>query len=407
MRHARASTPSILEDLASWRKVLEGDANTVEELLSLAASTNPREVRELARLKAKYDDGLVRVALEVIAARRKAEGRLEDAATLLADTAGVEQASRSTVANYKAARFKAAGAKRVLDVCCGMGADARGLARAGLETIGIDQLEARTLMTARYAGCAVETKDVADRKVTGEWIHLDPSRREEEKSGGSARRSVSLDEMRPGFPVIDRLMNEASVIALKLGPGVDGRALPWRDQGELDFVSDDGQLVQAIFWKGESIAKPGARRATLLPSGVTFVSDKVAPPMPGPGGPLRYVYTVDPALERSQIVGALAATLGVPIFELFPGLGLLTSQEPVESPWLTRFRLVEFLPWRPDRIRDWLRAHDGGVVEVKTRGGAIDALAIQKELRGEGSTTYTLFGLRFGKKIVAIVAHRE
>lgn len=393
---------SILDDLAPWRAFAAGEHT---DLLELASRTDPREVKELARLKARFPAPLVLVALEIADARRRAAGRLEESETLIADVAGVEQATRTTVAIHKAKRF--AGRERVFDLCCGIGGDARHLARVA-ETIGVEKVPARVFMAERYANCVIETMEVADRVIDGEYVHIDPSRREAEQGKGSARRAKGLEDLRPGPNVLDRIVRRSRGGALKLGPGIDLRDFPWLDRMEIEFVSDGGSLISAIAWFGEELSAPGTLRATRLPEGASVIGRVIAPPEAGDGAPRRFLHLPDPALERARLLGAEGVVSpGAQIVELHPGLGVLTSDESIESPWFESFEVVAAMPWREEKVREWLRAHSGGAVEVKTRGGAVDAIAVQKALRGDGDDRYTVFVLRLGKPILAIVTRRK
>lgn len=64
------------------------------------------------------------------------------------------------------------------------------------------------------------------------------------------------------------------------------------------------------------------------------------------------------------------------------------------------------MPWIEKRVRAWLREHRAGVVEVKTRGRAVDPDALQNRLRGGGDEPYVVFVLRLGRAIEAIIARR-
>jgi len=393
--------PTTLDDLAPWRALASGEH---QDLLDLAAVTDPREVKDLARLKARFPADLVLVALEIVDARRRAATRLEDAESLIADVAGVEQATRVSVARWKASRF--AGRGRVIDLCCGIGGDARHLARV-TETIGVDLIPARIFMAERYAGCSITRGDVSDAKVDGAYIHVDPSRRESEQGKGSSRRAKGLEDLRPGPNVLARLIRDAKGGALKLGPGIDLRDFPWSDRMEIEFVSDGGSLISAIAWFGEELAAGGTLRATRLPQGVSVVGREIQPPKEGDGSVRAHLYVPDPALERARLLGA-AGVVGEAheLFELHSGLGILTGDTVIDGPWFERFQVVASLPWREQKVRDWLHAHDGGAIEVKTRGGAIDATLAQRALKGSGSTNYTVFVLRLGKPIIAVITSR-
>jgi hypothetical protein len=64
------------------------------------------------------------------------------------------------------------------------------------------------------------------------------------------------------------------------------------------------------------------------------------------------------------------------------------------------------MPWRLSRVRECLASLDAGVVEVKTRGGAVEPDAAQRALRGPGQRGLTVFVLRFGRRVEAIVTER-
>ena len=85
---------------------------------------------------------------------------------------------------------------------------------------------------------------------------------------------------------------------------------------------------------------------------------------------------------------------------------MLTSDRVIDSPWTTAFEMIETLTRRPKKVSQWLKANDGGLVEVKTRGKACDPDQEQRRLRNDGATTYTVFVLRFDTKVQALVTKR-
>ena len=52
----------------------------------------------------------------------------------------------------------------------------------------------------------------------------------------------------------------------------------------------------------------------------------------------------------------------------------------------------------------FVKTDDAGRVIVKTRGGALPDGIREKDLQGEGDTGYTLYALRFGKSVRALIA---
>jgi len=92
--------------------------------------------------------------------------------------------------------------------------------------------------------------------------------------------------------------------------------------------------------------------------------------------------------------------------EAHPGLGLLTGNVQIDSPWMRAFEVLDDLPWRPQKVAGALRAMRAGIVEVKTRGGVVDPDQVQRMLRGEGDQRLTVFVLRFGHAIRAVITRR-
>lgn len=372
-------------------------------------------VADLAALRKIWPQGVVAVAVENARARNRAASKLDAKLVerLFADEPGVMVASSSLAAGYKASRFARANAP-VFDLCCGIGADAYELMRAGVAVTAVDQDPVRAWMAATNAGCPSEVGDVGSsewiERIAGSLVHLDPSRRDK------AKRRHDYEAYRPGPPTIEAILERAAGACVKLGPGVDLSLLPEPAGSHLEFVSEHGRLTQALLWTGslaESAELPGGhRRATLLPSGESFN----APPGPlidadgwydsdGPTTPvLPYLYEADPTLERPGLLGPFAAALG--IRPIHPAVGLLTSEAPLQSPWLTTFEVLDTMPWRTKAVRSRLHELGAGVVTIKTRAKLVDPDALQKTLRGKGDKELVVFILKLGEKATAIICER-
>lgn len=385
----------MLNEIELWYEVAQ-DAVLMER----ASAVDPSDVSAITSLRRDYAAQAVSVALSLSAARCKAQRKFGDLGNrLIADVAGVEQASGAGVASYKAKRVRdALGADTlVADLCCGIGGDSMALAEAGLDVLAVDHGLLRAWMAGHNGGPSVQTvcADVASLEVAGTPIHIDPARRDEQ----AGRRAWRLEDCRPEPAVIGRLLEQSPAAAIKLSPGVDVQGLPWA--GELEFISDHGRLVQALLWSG---GFANDERAATLIDGDGIHRICGAPRSPRYSAASRYLYTFDASVERAGLIGQLSSLLDAPA--IHPRLGLLTSEQVIDSPWATGFELIEQLPWRPKRVKQWLSAHDGGLVEVKTRGKACDPDAEQRRLRGDGSTAYTVFVLRFDTKVQALITRR-
>lgn len=371
------------------------------------AAAGPLDAEAVMRLRRRYPAELVAQAVDLLKARRKAEAKFgEHAAAMLVDVTGVEQASSLHVARHKAKRFAAAGVQHVADLCCGIGGDAAALAEVA-QVLAVDHDFNKAWMARHNVAaitdrrCDAAAADVTRLNLRGvEAFHIDPDRRRD------GRRVHDYEDMEPGPEFLERLIEECDAGAIKLGPGVELDDLP---SGEIELIQRGSTLVQAVLWTGR-LAQLGddERRATKLPAGGTRAepaSFAGGADVPLPVGEARrYLLAVEPAIERAGLMAALCEELGVAA--IHPALGLLTADEEVRSEWLTPFELLEVLPWRPGKVKAWLRANDGGIVEVKTRGGAVNPDVVQRQLRGSGSTPYTLHILRMERKVVCFITRR-
>lgn len=369
--------------------------------MASAASIDPGDVAAVARLRKGGSPEEVRVALRLAEGRRRLAGKVADPSAWLADSDGAQMATDARVAAWKATRFMGLDC---IDLCSGIGADARELRRvAGVRCVDIDLC--RAAMCEHNTGCSVEIADAAAIDVGGRLIHIDPARR------SAAGRTAGLSGLEPGPEVIRRLVTRSAGACVKLMPGVDLADLDAAFGGvggELEHISFGGRMTQAAWWTG-SLADAGsehrARATMVLPDGSaeTLVASPAA--AGGLGHVDAWLYAPDPAAERAGLLAALAEKVGSD--EVFPGVGVLTSSERIRSPWLAAFRVIERLPYRESRVASAVAAHGGGIVAVKTRGGAVDPDVAQVALRGPGDRPLTVFVLRFGSAIEAIIADRS
>lgn len=357
-------------------------------------------VAAVARLRERHGAGRAAAALEIVAARRRAEPKFGERATeLFADLVGVEQASSLVIARNKAARFARAGAGRVVDVCCGIGGDAVGFALAGLSVVGVDRDRARAWMCRRNAGCPAVVGDAAALPVSGRWVHVDPARRD------GRGRVWRLQDFQPSLSVLEALVEEAEGAAVKVGPGLD--VAGWSLPGELELVSEAGRLVQAVGWTG-ALATVRRRATRITDEGVvTFAGDPSRAATREPSAALAgFVGVLDPAIERSGLVDLLLEELSLRTWASRE-LGLVTADAAHPTPWVTWYEVLAEVPWQERRLRRELAQRDAGIVDVKTRGAAIsDAPALARRLRGEGGTPLVVFVLRLGTRRTALVSRR-
>jgi hypothetical protein len=173
----------------------------------------------------------------------------------------------------------------------------------------------------------------------------------------------------------------------------------------LEVLSERGRLTQLVVWTGEW-AEAGTRCATLLGSGGTvqrvkgLCSEVGEPELGGLG---RYLVEADASIERTRLLGV--ACRGRGLSGMARGRGLLTGDVAVGGMF-TSFEVLEHGVWNERRARRALEALDAGIVEVKTRGKAVDPDAVAGAMRGKGDRALTLFVLRVGEKMEMMVTTR-
>lgn len=375
-------------NLTVWQSLLlPGAAPLLETAAACDEFTAPSTITRLRKLG---DDQQVHAAIELTIARRKAADKFDEPGRMIADAAGIEQATSLDVARHKANRFAEAGIDHVVDLCCGIGGDAMALGES-MRVTCVDRDPVRAWMARHNADCPAACADVTALDLHGAAYHIDPDRR----PGG--RRAWRLEECEPGPDFLHTLQGDG---AMKLSPAVDFEQLPG---GEIELVSRRGSLVQAVLWTGRLARHE--RTATRIDDDIIRLHGS---PRPIPlSDPQRYLLAIDPAIERADLIGVLCDELN--LAAIHPALGLLTSDAPVESPWLTGFELLATLPWHEKnlkKIRAALRDLDAGLVDVKTRGKVVDPDRVSPKLRGSGNQHLTVFVLRMDQKHTAYITRR-
>ena len=136
-------------ELASW--VVSPDAQPA--LQAADAEPDPDSLGAAQRLRRDWPAAQAAMALTQVKLRRRAVTKFGPrAAELFFTTDGLEQATRAPVAAWRAERFRDAAVRTVVDVGCGLGADALAFIDAGLEVIGIETDPATACLAAANLG---------------------------------------------------------------------------------------------------------------------------------------------------------------------------------------------------------------------------------------------------------------
>lgn len=324
---------------------------------------------------------------------------------MLFTRAGLEQATRLSVAARHAGRFRAAGISRVADLGCGIGGDALGFAALGLGVLAVDADEVTAAVAAYNLapfGDAVEvrhgTAEASDLSgVDGVW--LDPARR---TAGHTETVRVRAADYSPplewAFDLLDRRPG-----GMKLGPAFDRDAIP--ADAEAQWVSADGSTVELVVWT-RALARDGVRRAALVTRGddaweLTAGGDAEDEPVRELGA---FVHEPDGAVIRARLIGEVARALQAGM--LAPGMAYLTSDAALTSPFVSSFRVREEVPFETRALGRALRERGIGTLEIKKRGVDVDPAVLRTKLGLRGDDSATLILTRIGKRRLAVLADR-
>ena len=386
------------------------------ELESLLASLPPYDKKQVFSLTAKlrdqgYAPELVAAALTQSRLRQKAHEKFGDFADgMLFTAAGLEQATRLQVAGHHADRLRRAGARHVIDLGCGIGADSLAFAALGLgvtaierdhETAQVAAFNLRAFPEARVIEADALAMDLAE--LSGDALWLDPARR------ANGRRLNDPEEWQPKLSDAIALARRFPTAGIKVAPGITYEHLP--DDAHVQWISADRELIEAVVWLGGAAPEPG-RSALVLRGGkaLAFHSESgspttpVVPVAPKELGP--YIYEPDSAVIRAGGISRLASELDLaPVSDEIAYL----SGGHVESELLSAFRVREVLPMDAKAAKKVLQSEGIGQLEIKKRGTDVTPEEFRRKLglkKAKGASAVLILTPILGRHR-AVLATRE
>ncbi len=386
----------------------DGRAAVTAAVTALDAGADPIGLSTRLRRDFELSPSICASAITQATLRRRGRAKFgPDAETMWFTPNGLEQSTRSRVAAHRAARFAQllTNPARIADLCCGIGADMTALARTGAHVVGVEldpltaAVASANAATSTVVCPTVVCGDVEDFDLTGfDAAFIDPSRR------GNGRRTFDVRAYSPGWGFVTGLLASLPSAA-KLAPGIPHELAP--PDTEIEWVSDTGELKEAVLWSPALASKGIRRRATLLPSGATLVAETAdnvtasTTPIPT-SAPRRYLYEPDPAIVRSHLIGTLAPLLDAALLD--KTTAYLTGDLLVRTPFARAFEISDVLPFSLKRLRDLLRQRSIGAVTIMKRGSAVDVEQLRRDLKLSGDGHLVVILALIGGKHQVVLA---
>jgi THUMP domain-like/RNA cap guanine-N2 methyltransferase len=383
-----------------------------QELLARLAAAGNGAAGDLAlavSLRREYPASLVAAAATQHELRLAARAKFSRATEMLFTRDGYEQSSSEPIARHRAGRF--GGARRVADLCCGIGGDLLALA-AGREVLAVDRDAAHARLAAHNAGvygvaggvraCIADVREI--RLAGIDAVFIDPARRPggyggtgsppmRGVTGGSppgGKHRFPAGVSQPPLDWCRSLAERVPAVCVKAAPGLPAELIP--DGWEAEFIADGRDLKEAVLWSPAFATAP--RRATILPGGDTLVAASGEPvPVGEPG---EYLLDPSPAVTRAGLVADLARAVGA--WQLDPRIAFLATGREVSTPFARTLRVVDSAPWTEKRFAGRLRELGVGAADLRRRGLAGDVDQIRRRLKLAGPHRATVVLTRVGDK---------
>lgn len=439
------------------------DARTLARLLepevfARLAEIEYRPADELALAARLRKEGLEPEAATALLAqaalRLEAEGKFGPfAADMLFTRDGLAQATRLPVAAHHARRMLAVDPTRLADLGCGLGADT--MAFAGMDSTleAVDAVEADEVTAAiatfnlRHLDTVTVTHGLAEDYdlARADALWLDPARRalpgggtagggtksgSGAKSGGtkagatgagagkgasgagrgatdahgSARRITDPEAFSPSLTWAFDAASRVRAAGIKLGPALDHALVP--DGWEAQWVSHDGDVVEAALYSGDAAQRAGRNALVLHPQGPVQVHESEVPAddEDGIGDLGDYLFEPDGALVRAGLVTALCDPLDAR--RISRPIAYLTGDRVptgAGARLVRTYRIREVLPAGLKPLRAALVARGIGRVVIKKRGADIVPEQVRRRLKLPAGDPATLVFTRIGEDHVVLL----
>lgn len=338
------------------------------------------------KLRKKFTPQQTSLILQQHELRQRAKAKFTKSQQMFFLRKQLEQSTNELISFYKSQRFDKM--NRVVDLCCGIGGDAIGLAEhqdltivdLDLEVVAFAEknIEAYGFSSTPLA-CDVMEVDVRSFDA----FHIDPDRRVD------GNRSTKSEFFCPDMNQLEAMTQSNPNFAMKLAPATR----PWLNHCEREFIGFDRECKQQVIWSG-SLSKQTGIRATVLdrfgnPTESFF--EEVADENDGDistSNNRKFIYDPHPCLVAARLVNAFGRRND--LNRLTHDTVYLTGDQMLQSPLVQCFELIESCVLDDSLIKKLLVRHDIGQLELKKRGIELEVMKRFSRVKCSGTQSATL-----------------
>ncbi len=245
-------------------------------------------------------------------------------------------------------------------------------------------------LNARRAAC-ITAEEFLETEDSFKYpcIHIDPDRRSD------GVRTTKIDYFEPTREVIEKLISERQVAAVKLAPGTEVPAEWITKATELEWIGRNRECRQLVvwFWANQRPNPEKHVRATIIDAHsenvLVSICGKQHRKIEVAEKAGKYVFDIDSTILAAGLEGELATQFGLK--RLGQGSVYLTGDIPIsEYAALSCFEILKILPLDRKQIVKEIRSRNWKGLEIKKRGNVPEPETVRKWLKmsqkGESGT---------------------
>jgi hypothetical protein len=126
--------------------------------------------------------------------------------------------------------------------------------------------------------------------------------------------------------------------------------------------------------------------------------------LPSPGAIGEFVYEPDAAVIRAGGIAEVARMTDSHL--IAADLAYLSGDQLVRTPFATPFQVLETFDYTEKNLKEWVRTHQIGTLEIKVRGLDIDPAVLRRKLKLSGPHRATIILTPTTQRTQALVVSR-